>query len=39
MILFPEKQFFGGSSELGFFLVRHIAIFEQGVDFEEHYVG
>jgi hypothetical protein len=39
MILFPEKWFVGGSLKLGFFSVRHNAISELGVDFEEHYVG
>jgi hypothetical protein len=39
MIFFLEKSFVGGSKELGFFLVRHTAISEQGVDFENHCVG
>jgi hypothetical protein len=39
MILFPKKPFVGGSLELGFCLVRHSAISEQGVNFEEHCLG
>jgi hypothetical protein len=38
VIPFPKKMFVGGSPELGFFSVRHNAISEQGVDFEEHCV-
>jgi hypothetical protein len=38
MIPFPKKSFVGGSLKLGFFSVRHNAISEQGVDFEEHCV-
>jgi hypothetical protein len=34
-----RKVFVGGSPELGFFLVRHNAISNQEVDFQEHYVG
>jgi hypothetical protein len=38
MISSPIKPFFGGSPELGFFLVKHCAISKQGVDFEEQCV-
>jgi hypothetical protein len=36
--LFPKKPFVGGSSTLGFFSMRHSAISEQEVDFQEHCV-
>jgi hypothetical protein len=32
-----EKSFDGGSLRLGFFSMRHSAIFEQEVDFQEHH--
>jgi hypothetical protein len=35
-ILFLRKQFVGGSHALGFCSMRHSAIYEQEVDFQEH---
>jgi hypothetical protein len=37
IIPFPIKEFVGGSLELGLCSVRHNAIYEHVVDFEEHY--
>jgi hypothetical protein len=34
-----KKLFFGGYQEPRFFLMRHNAIFDQVVDFEENFVG
>jgi hypothetical protein len=35
----PEKPYLGVSPALGFWSMRHSAIFEEEVDFQEHCVG